>query len=492
MPKIKEIRAMQILDSRGKPTIKTTVITESGIIGVASVPSGASTGIYEALELRDHEKKEGEDDKKEKERRKKERYDGYGVLKAVRNVNDVISPELIKKGYDVTNQAEIDKFMIDLDEKLYKLNPLRSTTGKSNKSCLGANAILSVSLACARAAAKYQNKSLYIYIAEQYESIYNKEDFEKLENSGHKGYNFEPRVLPCPMSNVINGGSHADNNVDMQEYMVAPYGAKSFNDAIHMVFKTFQRLKELLKRDGLSTGVGDEGGFAPNLQSNEEPLIYILEAIKNTEYEPGKDIFITMDPASSEFYDQKDHRIRKRYSLSDYDEYLTSEKMIKHYIELREKYPEIISIEDGLAQDDWAGWISMTEKMGDRSKKIGEKIQIVGDDLFVTNKERLQQGIEKKAANAILIKLNQIGTLTETLETIALARENRYNIVISHRSGETCDTFIADLAVGVNAGQIKTGSICRSERIAKYNRLLEIEAELGNKALFGNRDYLGF
>jgi len=279
------------------------------------------------------------------------------------------------------------------------------------------------------------------------------------------------------MANIINGGSHVDQGVDMQEYMVAPYGAKSFTEAVHMVFKTYKRLKEILKRNKLSTCVGDEGGFAPKFDDNKEPIKYILEAIKDTEFEPGSDLYITMDPASSEFYDQDDHRFGNRYKLSEYEDLLNFNKMIEVYKEFIDEFPEIISIEDGLAQNDWKGWIEMT-------KELGSKIQLVGDDLFVTCKNRLKEGIDKKAANAILIKLNQIGTLTETLETIILAKNNDYNTVISHRSGETCDTFIADLAVAVNAGQIKTGALCRSERVSKYNRLLEIEVELGKKCRY--------
>ncbi|MCF7911002.1 MAG: phosphopyruvate hydratase [Candidatus Cloacimonetes bacterium] len=458
MSKIKWIKASQILDSRGKPTIKVKIELESGIKAEASVPSGASTGSREALEMRDHVK--GID-------RKSEDYDGYGVKKAVENVNNEIAPDLIgfikKNKLDVKDQDKIDQFMIALD-------------GTPNKSRLGANAILGVSLACARVAALENDIPLYDYIAQQDKAVckkYNRKYDEK---------ELSVRRMPCPMANVINGGSHAENNVDMQEYMVAPYGAKDFHEAIHMVFKVFWRLKEALHRDGHSTGVGDEGGFAPNLSSNEEPLKYILEAITEAKYKAGEQVFITMDPASSEFYNQKEHRFGNRYSLSDQEDLITSEKMIKLYAQLLEDYPEIFSIEDGLAESDWAGWMEM-------NKQLGKKIQLVGDDLFVTNKVILERGIKEGSANAILIKLNQIGTLTETLETIAYARENGYNIVISHRSGETCDPFIADLAVGVNSGQIKTGSICRSERICKFNRLLEIEDELTDK--FGKKPPFG-
>ena len=430
MSEIIGVFGREILDSRGKPTIEVEVFLDTGIVGRAAVPSGASKGIYEALELRD-----GDDD----------RYNGFGVLNAVDNVNNMIAPELI--GFDVTEQALIDQMMIELD-------------GTPNKSNLGANAILGVSLACARAAAEELEIPLYRYIG---------------------GTN--AKMLPCPMSNVINGGSHADNNVDMQEYMIAPYGAENFTEALRMNSEIFMALKEILIAKGLSTGVGDEGGFAPNLKSNREPLELMREAVKKAGYKPGVDVFFTMDPAASEFYDDK----TKRYVLSGEEGQpkLTSSQLIDYYVQLVEDFKEIISIEDGLAQDDWEGW----KEMNDR---LGNKIQIVGDDLFVTNTERLGKGIHAGAANAILIKLNQIGTLTETLDAIELARDNKYNIVISHRSGETSDDFIADLAVAVNAGQIKTGSLCRSERIAKYNRLLRIEDELQGIARFGNKTYLGY
>ncbi|MDP8210570.1 MAG: phosphopyruvate hydratase [Candidatus Stygibacter australis] len=430
MSEIIGVFGREILDSRGKPTIEVEVFLDTGIVGRAAVPSGASTGIYEALELRDQDE---------------ERYNGFGVLTAVDNVNNKIAPELI--GFDVTEQALIDQMMFELD-------------GTPNKSNLGANAILGVSLACARAAAEELEMPLFRYIG---------------------GTN--AKMLPCPMSNVINGGSHADNNVDMQEYMIAPYGAENFTEAIRMNSEIFMSLKEILKAKGLSTGVGDEGGFAPNLKSNREPLELMREAVKKAGYEPGVDVFFTMDPAASEFYDED----TDRYILSGEEGQpkLTSTELIDYYVKLVEDFPEIISIEDGLAQDDWEGWTEMNDKLGD-------KIQIVGDDLFVTNTERLSKGIHAGAANAILIKLNQIGTLTETLDAIELARDNKYNIVISHRSGETSDDFIADLAVAVNAGQIKTGSLCRSERIAKYNRLLRIEDELQGIARFGNKTYLGY
>lgn len=430
MPEIIGIIGREILDSRGKPTVEVEVHLDTGIVGRAAVPSGASTGIHEALELRDNDK---------------ERYNGFGVLQAVHNINHKIAPELI--GFDVSSQAKIDQMMIELD-------------GTANKSNLGANAILGVSLACARAAAEEMDIPLYRYIG---------------------GTN--ARVLPCPMSNVINGGSHADNNIDMQEYMIAPYGADSFREALRMNSEVFMALKSLLKERGLSTGVGDEGGFAPNLTSNKQPLMLMREAVIKAGYKPGEDIFFTMDPAASEFYDEE----KKKYLLFGEENKLelSSSEMVEYYVKLVEEFPEIISIEDGLAQEDWEGWKEMTQK-------LGNKIQIVGDDLFVTNVDRLGMGIHANAANAILIKLNQIGTLSETLDAIELAKENKYNCVISHRSGETSDDFIADLAVAVNSGQIKTGSLCRSERIAKYNQLLRIEDELDTLARYGNKSFLGY
>ena len=409
MSEIIGIHAREILDSRGNPTVEVDVFLDSGVMGRAAVPSGASTGEFEAIELRD-----GQFD----------RFNGKGVLQAVGNVNEQIAPELI--GYDVTAQALIDQIMLDLD-------------GTPNKSVLGANAILGVSLACARAAAEDMDLPLYRYLG---------------------GTN--AKVLPCPMSNVINGGSHADNNVDFQEFMIAPYGAASFSEGLRMNTEVFHALKSILKKEGLSTGVGDEGGFAPNLQNNEEPLIYMMKAVEAAGYKPGEDIFFTLDPAASEFFNKEDGL----YHLDAEGKMLTSAEMVDYYANLCEKYP-IVSIEDGLAEEDWEGFKLMTQK-------LGNKIQIVGDDLFVTNVERLSQGIHAGAANAILIKLNQIGTLTETLDTIELAKDNKFNCVISHRSGETSDDFIADLAVAVNAGQIKTGSLCRSERIAKYNQLIRI------------------
>jgi enolase 1/2/3 len=430
MSEIIGVFGREILDSRGKPTIEVEVHLDTGIVGRAAIPSGASTGIYEALELRDKDK---------------ERYNGFGVLKAVNNVNYIIAPELI--GFEVTEQAMIDQLMIELD-------------GTPSKETLGANAILGVSLACARAAAEELEMPLYRYIG---------------------GTN--AKRLPCPMSNVINGGSHADNNVDMQEYMIAPYGAKNFHEAIRMNSEIFMALKDILISKTLSTGVGDEGGFAPNLKSNREPLELMREAVIKAGYEPKVDVFFTMDPAASEFYDDK----KGLYILSGEkgSPELTSSELVDYYVKLVEDFPEIISIEDGLAQDDWDGWKEMNDRLGD-------KIQIVGDDLFVTNTERLEKGIQAGSANAILIKLNQIGTLTETLDAIELARNSKFNVVISHRSGETSDDFIADLAVAVNAGQIKTGSLCRSERIAKYNRLLRIEDDLQNVAKYGDKTYLGY
>jgi len=427
MPEIIGIHGREILDSRGNPTVEVEVYLDSGVVGRAAVPSGASTGDFEAIELRDEDP---------------ERYNGKGVLQAVKNVNEQIAPELL--GYDVTSQTLIDQLMIELD-------------GTPNKANLGANAILGVSLACARAAAEELDMPLYRYLG---------------------GTN--AKVIPCPMSNVINGGSHADNNVDMQEYMIAPYGAKTFKEALQMNAEVFHALKKLLKEHGLSTGVGDEGGFAPNLQNNEEPLEYMTKAIEAAGYKPGEDIFFTMDPAASEFYNKEDGK----YHLKAENKILSSEELVDYYVYLCDKYP-IISIEDGLDQADWDGFKYMTQKMGN-------KIQIVGDDLYVTNVEKLSQGIQSGASNSILIKLNQIGTLTETLDTIELAKDNKFNCVISHRSGETSDDFIADLAVAVNAGQIKTGSLCRSERIAKYNRLLRIEEDLQEQAKYGNRAFLGY
>ncbi len=416
MSEILEIYAREILDSRGNPTVEAEVILDSGAMGRAAVPSGASTGEHEAVELRDNEN----------------RYLGKGVLNAVKNINEIIAPEL--EGLSAFDQVMIDKTMIDLD-------------GTENKSHLGANAILAVSMACARAAAEELGMPLYRYLG---------------------GTN--AKVLPVPMSNILNGGKHADNNVDLQEFMIMPLGATSFKQAIRMNAEVFHTLKSYLKEKGHSTAVGDEGGFAPNLKSNEEALEFIVKAIEKAGYRPGKDIYIALDPASSEFY------INGKYHLKAENKALTSEQMIDYYENLIKKYP-IISLEDGLAEDDWKGWKKLNER-------LGGKIQIVGDDIFVTNVERLKRGIKEKSANSILIKLNQIGTVTETLNTIEMAKTHGFTCVISHRSGETEDTFIADLAVAMNTGQIKTGSLCRSERIAKYNQLIRIEEELYSTAKF--------
>lgn len=399
---IKNIKGREILDSRGNPTVEVDVMLESGIVATASVPSGASTGINEALELRDNNK---------------DRYMGKGVLKAVSNVNEIIKPKLV--GMDVLNQRLIDETLLKLD-------------GTENKSKLGANAMLGVSLACLKAAAKYSNKELYEYIG--------------------KG-----TIIPRPMMNILNGGAHADNGLDFQEFMIIPM-TKDFRTNLRMGSEIFHHLKKILTQSGFGTGVGDEGGFAPNINSTEEALNLIIDAIKAANYIPGKDVYLGLDVAASEFYNDS------KYSFEGKAK--TSEELIEYYEYLCEKYP-IISIEDGMAEDDYRGWKLLTEK-------LGKKIQLVGDDLFVTNKKLFQKGIDQKLGNAILLKLNQIGTVTETIETILLAKKARYNTIISHRSGETEDTYIADFAVGLNLGQIKTGSLCRSERTAKYNRLLRI------------------
>ena len=412
---IVDVVARQILDSRAFPTVEVEVVLEDGTVGRAAVPSGASTGMFEAVELRDDDKS---------------KYNGKGVLKAVDNVNNYIAEELI--GMNVFDQVLIDKTMIKLD-------------GTENKGKFGANAILGVSLACAKAAADYLGLSLYQYIG---------------------GVN--AKVLPVPMMNIINGGKHADNNVDLQEFMIMPAGAPSFSEALRMSAEVYHTLKSLLKSKGYDTGVGDEGGFAPNLRSNEEAIQVIVEAIEKAGYTPGKEIFIALDPASSEIYENG------KYNLKGEGKVLSSEEMTDYYVNLANKYP-IISIEDGMAEEDWEGWRMLTEKLGD-------KIQLVGDDLFVTNTSRLKTGIEKKVANSILIKLNQIGTLTETLNAIEMAERAGYTAVVSHRSGETEDTTIADLVVAVNSGQIKTGAPARSERVAKYNQLLRIEEELDEMA----------
>ena len=422
MSLIEQIWAREILDSRGNPTIEAEVVLEDGTKGRAAVPSGASTGENEAVELRDNDKL---------------RYLGKGVQKAVKNVNETIAGEL--EGFDVIDQRLLDKTMIDLD-------------GTENKSKLGANAILAVSLASARAAAAFLEVPLYRYIG---------------------GSN--ARTLPVPMMNILNGGAHADNNVDFQEFMVMPVGADSFSKALRMGSEIFHNLKNVLRSRGYSTGVGDEGGFAPNLKSNEEAVETILEAIDKAGYVAGDNVMLALDPAASEFYKDGSYIFKKSDNRK-----LSSDEMAAFWTEWCSKYP-IISIEDGMAENDWDGWKNLTEKIGDR-------IQLVGDDLFVTNVKFLRRGIEMGATNSILIKVNQIGTLTETLDAIELARTNKMTAVISHRSGETEDSFIADLAVATNAGQIKTGSLCRSDRIAKYNQLLRIEEDLGEAAVFPGRD----
>lgn len=413
---IEDITARQILDSRGNPTIEVDVKLSCGVVGRAAVPSGASTGIFEALELRDGDKSV---------------YLGKGVLQAVDNVNSKIAPELI--GEDASNQQAIDEIMLQLD-------------GTDNKSNLGANAILGVSLAVAKAASLAYEMPLYRYLG-----------------------GITANTLPVPMMNVINGGAHADNNVDIQEFMITPVGAENFQEAIRMGAETFHHLKKVLSDKGLATSVGDEGGFAPNLSSNEEAIEVILAAIKNAGYTTDQ-IKICLDPASSEFYEDG------KYNLKGEGKVLTREEMVDFYADWVERYP-IISIEDGMAEEDWTGWKMLTDR-------IGNKCQLVGDDLFVTNTVKLAEGIKKETANSILIKVNQIGTLTETLSTIAMAHEAGYTAITSHRSGETEDTFIADLAVATNCGQIKTGSASRSDRIAKYNQLIRIEQELGSAAKY--------
>lgn len=415
---ISSVIPREILDSRGNPTITTQIRLQSGITGKASVPSGASTGKREALELRDGDNT---------------RYLGRGVLTAVSNVKNIIGPEIL--GMDVQKQNEIDQVMLKLD-------------GTASKNHLGANAILSVSMAAATAAAMASHLELYEYLQPQ-----------------------DQYLLPVPLCNILNGGSHADNNVDIQEFMIAPSGASSFTEAIRMAAETFHHLKKILKQKGYNTAVGDEGGFAPNLSSNEEALTLIMTSIEAAGYSPGKDIYLALDVAASEFYQDKQYVFKK----SD-GSVRSAEQLIEFYQNLVQTYP-IISIEDGLAEDDWDGWKQLTQK-------LGQDIQLVGDDNFVTNLEILKQGIEQGIGNAILIKLNQIGTLTETIDTIQYAQEHGYACVISHRSGETSDTFIADLSVAFNTGQIKTGSLSRSDRIAKYNRLLEIEDILGTRGKY--------
>lgn len=420
---IVDVYAREVLDSRGNPTVEVEVITETGSFGRAIVPSGASTGAFEAVELRDGDKS---------------RYLGKGVLEAVANVNDIIADEVI--GMNVFDQVGIDKLMIEID-------------GTDNKGKLGANAILGVSMAVARAASEELGMPLYNYIG---------------------GVN--SKIIPVPMMNILNGGEHADNNVDIQEFMIMPVGAKNFKEALRMGAEIFHSLKSELKSKGLNTAVGDEGGFAPNLSSNEEALSTIVTAIEKAGYKPGKEVMLALDVAATEIYDKE----KKIYTLAGEGRKLNVDEMIDFYADLVEKYP-IISIEDGLDEEDWDGWKALTERLGD-------KIQLVGDDLFVTNTERLNKGIELGISNSILIKLNQIGTITETLDAIELAKTHGYTAVISHRSGETEDTTIADLAVATNAGQIKTGAPSRTDRVAKYNQLLRIEDNLGEISQYKGKD----
>ena len=423
---IESVKALEVLDSRGNPTVQVEVVVEGGFSGVAMVPSGASTGSFEAVELRDGDK---------------DRYLGKGVSKAVQNVNEIISNEL--EGMNAYEQAKIDKMMIALD-------------GTENKGKLGANAMLGVSLAVAKAAANSLGMSLYNYIG---------------------GVN--AKELPVPMMNIMNGGKHADSSLSVQEFMIMPVGAKTFSECMQMGVEVYHNLKKVLKSKGYATGVGDEGGFAPNLGSEEEAVELILEAVKQAGYKPGEDICLALDVAATEMYDEAKKIGKDGYYFWKTDEFKTKEQMVDFIVSLAEKYP-IISIEDGLAEEDWESWKVLTEK-------IGDKVQLVGDDLFVTNIKRLQKGIDNKTANSILIKLNQIGTLTETLDAIELAKRNGYTAVVSHRSGETEDTTLADVAVATNAGQIKTGAPCRTDRVAKYNRLLNIEAELGDVAIYRGR-----
>ena len=429
MTTIVDIIGREILDSRGNPTVEAEVLLESGVIGRAAVPSGASTGEHEAVELRDGDKS---------------RYGGKGVLKAVENINDKIADELID--FDAADQVGIDQFLINLD-------------GTENKANLGANAILAVSLACAKAAAETLDLPLYRYIG---------------------GTN--ARTLPVPMMNILNGGKHADNNVDFQEFMVMPVGAPNFAEALRMGAETFHALKSVLKAKGYNTAVGDEGGFAPNLKSNDEAIELILEAIKKTGYKVGNEIAIALDPAASEFFLKEKNAYHLFKSAPNKE--ISIEKMVDYWSNWVKQYP-IVSLEDALAEDDWDGWKLLTEKLGDQ-------IQLVGDDIFVTNTERLAKGIDLGVANSILIKVNQIGTLTETLEAIEMAKTAGYTCVISHRSGETEDTTISDIAVATNAGQIKTGSASRSDRIAKYNQLLRIEEELDTTSIFPGINSLNY
>lgn len=425
MGNIAEIRARQILDSRGNPTIEVDVYTDNGVVGRAAVPSGASTGAHEAVELRDNDKKI---------------YLGKSVMRAVNNVNAILNKEL--HGYPVFDQRSIDAAMIHID-------------GSPNKATIGANAILGVSLACARAAASESGYPLYRYIG---------------------GVN--ARILHVPMMNILNGGSHADNSIDFQEFMIMPVGAESFSESLRMGVEIFHNLKSVLKAKKYSTNVGDEGGFAPDIKSNEEAILTVIEAIEKAGYKPGDDVMIAMDAAASEFYDAENKVYHFKKSSG---EKLTSSEMVSYWKQWCDKYP-IVSIEDGLAEDDWAGWKELTNV-------LGSKVQLVGDDLFVTNTERLARGIKENIANSILVKVNQIGTLTETINAVEMAKNNSYTSVMSHRSGETEDTTIADLAVALNTGQIKTGSASRSDRIAKYNQLLRIEEMLGGAAEFPGKNF---
>ncbi len=430
MARIEKTAAREILDSRGNPTVEVDILLDDGTLGRAAVPSGASTGLHEACELRDGDSK---------------RYLGKGVTKAVNNVTEIIGPKI--KGLDPSEQENIDKVMIELD-------------GTENKSNLGANAILGVSIAVARAAASSLNKPVYSYIG-----------------------NDDARIIPVPMMNIINGGEHADNNLDIQEFMIMPVGTDNFKDALRMGAEVFHCLKKILSTKGYNTNVGDEGGFAPELKCNEEALGTIMEAIKKAGYEPGKDILLALDTAANEVY-----RDGKYVLKAESDPEKSIEGMISFYEDLISNYP-IYSIEDGLAEDDWDGWKALTEK-------LGSKVQLVGDDIFVTNTNRFKKGIDLSIANSILIKLNQIGTITETIQTIEMAKSEGYTTVISHRSGETEDTIISDVAVATSAGQIKAGSLSRTDRICKYNQLLRIEEELGDNAVYGavslNRSWLNF
>ena len=424
MSYIAKIIGRQILDSRGNPTVEVDVITTSGVLGRAAVPSGASTGIHEAVELRDGDKSA---------------YLGKGVLKAVANVNSIIDEAL--RGFDVCDQKAIDTKLIELD-------------GSDNKSNIGANAILGTSLACAKAAADESGLGLFKYV-------------------GGVG----AVTMPVPMMNILNGGSHADNKIDIQEFMVMPFGAESFSEGLRWGTEIFHHLKNVLKSRGMSTNVGDEGGFAPNLGSNEEAIQVVIEAIEKAGYKAGEDVYIALDAASSEFYNED----TQKYVFESTGEQMSSEEMVNFWVDWCEKYP-IVSIEDGLAEDDWMGWKLATEK-------LGHKVQLVGDDLFVTNTKRLARGIDESIANSILVKVNQIGTLTETIEAVQMATRNGYTSVMSHRSGETEDNTIADLAVALNCGQIKTGSASRSDRMAKYNQLLRIEEELGQTAIYPGKTF---